>query len=183
MATTTASLPRIKLAADEVATPVMVYVPGGLIWGSVVTHKALSAMRVLIGSTPPDYVALFNGQMLMTSSNQLGKTFKRREFHIPSREILAYHLMPPHREELHFDETEMNRKMEPFTAIVGAFHFNSEIRMAEQANLKSFLSVAKSDYLEVANTEVLLPSNPNLQPIITNYALLRREYILFSTRT
>jgi hypothetical protein len=86
--------------------------------------------------------------------------------------------MPPNEAQLDYDPGEPNRIMVPISAHVGAFIFQAEMRISNQTTVKTSLGVAKADFLGVYNVEVRHPSNPNMKPIRTNYALLRRMYIL-----
>ncbi|MEK6221067.1 MAG: hypothetical protein N2D54_02345 [Chloroflexota bacterium] len=175
--------PRIfGMGPEEFATPVMVYFANRLVWGHMVTHLAIPAMRALVGTTLPDILTLHDAEMVSINNGQMGTPEKRNEIFIPTKEILGFHLKPPNQGKILFDETEQNRKMGSLTAFVGGFHFDAEVRIAKQTGLKNYIDVVKAEFLEIYNTQVTLPTSTVVKPVQTNIALVKRQGVFFSSR-
>jgi hypothetical protein len=170
-----------EIQPDEKVTQVMVYTRESLTWGNIITKQALLASRLLIGSTIPDYVSIIDAQNMPTMGEKLIKPQKYSNFYIPVAQIIAYHLMPPSIEPYDFDVNEPNREMKPVLIHVGAFQFKAHIRISTQTTLQGFLDVSKSQFISVYDLEITRPQNPQLSPIKTNMAVVRREAVYFST--
>ena len=166
---------------DETTTPVMVYTRDALIWGNVITKKTLMASRLLIGVSVPDFITIIDAQNMPTFGNQMLKPRKYSSYHLPVREILGYHLVPPATDPYDFDENEPNRAMEKVMIMVGAFQFNANLRISTQTTIQAFLGVSKAQFFSVYDLEVVHPYNPNMKPVKTNMALIRREAVFFAT--
>ncbi|MDH5508351.1 MAG: hypothetical protein OEZ02_14095, partial [Anaerolineae bacterium] len=113
---------------------------------------------------------------------KLSKPTPLSELHIPLEQVIGFHLMPPHEQAPTYDPEAPNRKMEPVTIMVGPFHFNAVIRMATQTTLPKFLEVAKGDFLQVYEAEIIHPQNPDMQPIRVKTADVRRQQVAFAGR-
>jgi hypothetical protein len=167
-----------NMGEDDRVAQVMIHTNTGLSWGQMVHKQAILPERILTGSTVPDYITLYDAQTITAQGNSISKPIKYSEFHIPYDIINAFHLMPPNEAQLDYDPAEPNRIMVPIIAHVGAFIFNANIRISNQTSVGNSLRIAKADFISVYDIEVYHPSNPNMKPIQTNYALLRRMQIL-----
>lgn len=165
---------------DEKTTPVMVYTQNALIWGKVVTKKTLMASRLLIGVSVPDFITIIDAQNMPTVGGKMLKPLKFDAFYLPVHQVLAYHLVPPNTDPYDFDEKEPNRAMRSVEVQVGAFQFNAHVRISTQTSIQAFLGVSKAQFLSVYDLEVVHPYNPNMKPVHTNMALVRREAVFFS---
>lgn len=167
-----------NLGEDDRAVQVMIHTKTGLAWGHMVHKQAVLPERILTGATVPDYISLYDAQMFTAQGTTISKPIKYSELHIPYDTITAFHLMPPNEAQLDYDPAEPNRIMVPITAHVGAFIFHAQMRISNQTTASNSLRIAKADFIGFYEVEVLHPSNPNMKPIQTNYALLRRMNVL-----
>ncbi|RPI25599.1 MAG: hypothetical protein EHM70_19890 [Chloroflexota bacterium] len=166
------------LEFEEKTTPVMVYMASGMVWGEVVHKEMVRVSFWLRAPIPPQIITVYDSQMLYTTGNNPPSTFS--ELHVPVSEILALHILPPAHEPLDYDEMEPNRKMEPVTALAGAFRFDGKLRMATSSTVKKFLDVVKENYTSLYDVHASQPLRPNLKPLHVPFVLLRRETCIFS---
>ena len=167
-----------NLGEDDRSIQVMIHTNTGISWGHMVHKQAVLPERILTGVTVPDYISLYDAQTLTAQGNFISKPIKYSELHIPYDAITAFHLMPPNESQLDYDPAEPNRIMVPISAHVGAFIFQAQMRISNQTTVRNSLGIAKADFIGVYDVEISHPSNPNMKPIRSNYALLRRMYIL-----
>ena len=91
--------------------------------------------------------------------------------------------MPSHTEPLDYDENEPNRKMEPILAQVGKFKFNAYARMSSQTNIKSYVEVARSEFISLYDLEIFQTNKPNQPPMNVDNAQVRPTTAIFSNRS
>ncbi|HKJ27615.1 MAG TPA: hypothetical protein VJ965_08255, partial [Anaerolineales bacterium] len=85
----------IELQPGETTTQMMFYTSNALIWGSIVHHESILASRILTGVTIPEYVTIYNANIMYVQLNFMGKPLQRKEVFLPAAQINAYHLTPP----------------------------------------------------------------------------------------
>jgi hypothetical protein len=130
----------------------------------------------------PIYLDVADAQALLFGAGQDTRNLKFPLLHVERDQIIAYHILPPADESPYFDVEEPFRKMEPVTAIVGIFRFDGFIRMAEQSDIKTFLSVQKGDFLPMFDLTITCPLLPNFKGIQTPISLIRQTHAVFSTK-
>lgn len=170
-----------ELAENEKVTPVMVYTPTSLSWGQMITKGNLRPSLIFHTVPIPEYVSIYKANSLNLQSNELSKPAEFQELHFPMEQVIGFHLMPPHKEPLDYDADEPNRKMEDVTLLVGTFYFKGKARISIQASIKRFLDVSKSDYLSIYSVKISHMSNPNMKPIQSPSAVIRRKMVLFAS--
>jgi len=166
-----------NLGPEDKVTAVMVHTADRLAWGKLVHREMLMASRLLVGVTMPDYVSLYDAQVMPTFGGQLSKPTKYSELHFPVESVIGYHLMPPAEDPVNYDENEPNRINVQVTFMVGAFLFKSHLRISTASNIKISLDVSKSIFLSVYDNKIFHPGNPSLKPIETSMALVRRTAV------
>lgn len=172
--------PLDNLDASDKATPVMAYTATSLCWGQLITKQNLSPLRALTGITVPDYLSIYNAQIMIAQGNYLSRPVKQVEMHIPLPTIIAYHLMPPHEEPAEYDESEPNRKWQDIKAFFGPFIIEAQIWISDQTDLKTFVDVSKADYLPVFNAQITNSQNTGMTPIKVNQVLVRRMGVVIT---
>jgi len=173
--------PRLeRLEPEERATPVMVYTADSLSWGRIITKGALRANMVLHSGIVPDFLTLYEAKSMSLRNLATLQSEPYAELHIPTDQVVGYHLVPPNSEPLDYDPEAPNRKMEPAAVIVGPFRFNGAFRMAELSNLDRFLEISQTPFLSMYQVEITLPANPRLKPMQVNFAQIRRTAVRFS---
>ena len=167
-------------ADDEKLNSVMIYTPQKLIWGQLISKKAVRVSTWMQMGMAPTYMCMTDTQTMIFGAGQSTKTLKSSILHIQTRQIIAYHLLPPSSEAPYYDINEPNRKMAPATAFVGGFRFDCTIRMAQQSKLDIFLGVAKGDFLPIFDVLMSCPVMPSLKGIRAPFALVRQEAAMFT---
>lgn len=171
----------LTLAPDEKITPVMVYTANSLIRASVITKENIRVSIWLRMAGAPEFIHLKNANVLIFSTSLQSQNFS--DYFLSAQQILAFHLLPPASDPMDYDETELNRKMEPLTVMVGPFRFNGHTRMSTQTDLATHLSILRSPLISIYDIEI---TNPNLQAmgvLKVPFALVRTSGVTFGTRT
>ena len=172
---------KYPLEFDEKVTPVMVYTRSCLAWGDVITKQVIRLSTWLRTPMAPLDIGLLSAQMLLlTGGSPTPLNFS--ELHFPIGEVVAFHMLPPHRDPLDFDPSEPNRKLDPVTCMIGPFRFDGYIRVAGQTNLTHYLEVVKETFIPLYEIEISQPQRPSMKPLRIPYTLVRREVSLFATR-
>lgn len=171
-----------NLAPDETVSPVMIYTPRTLSWGQLITKKAIRANVILRSTVVPDYLVIYRAHTLGLQGSELTKPIPFEELHIPTENIVGFHLMPPHEEAPDYDPDEINRKMEPVTVLVGPFFFHGHVRMSTQTDLGTFLGVTKTLFTSLYDVEIAHISNTSMKPIHVPMCQIRRTFALFGNR-
>jgi hypothetical protein len=168
---------------DEKVTSVMVYTNNLFVWGDVVTKEAIRVSTWLRTPAIPQFMFIHNAHVVMFGSGGTPKPQIFGELHLPSSQIIAFHLTPPGRDPLDYDPNEPMRKMEPISSIVGRFRFDGFLRMSVQTDLERFLDVSKETFTTMYDVQIFQPDFPTMKAIQVPIALVRSEQIAFSPRT
>lgn len=174
------ALQSIELQPGDKATPVMAYTLNLLAWGSVITKEAIRVSLWLRTPMAPQYISLLKAQVMSLGAGAPAKPQSFNELHVPSSQIIAFHITPPESDPIDYDPSEPHRKMEPATALVGSFRFDGKIRMSDMTNLERYLDVTKETFTPIYEVEITQPTMPALGVIRVPFCLLRRDMVLFS---
>jgi hypothetical protein len=147
------------LASDEKATGVMIYTQNMFIRGKAVTKQSNRVSVWLRTESAPDYIHLLMPQVTNFSGSEARK-LSYSEMYVPTAQIIGFHLTPPARDPLDYDETEQNRKMQPVTILVGTFVFNGAIRISNQVDLGTSITSARTIWMSIYDVKI---SSPQLQ--------------------
>jgi len=172
----------IQVLQGEKITTVMIYTQNSLVWGQVVTVDAIRVSTWLRTQAKPQYILLHNAQVLLLTGDKLQKPLFFRELHLPSAQVIGFHIKPPDCDPLNYEPNEPMRKMVPVTALVGSFRFKGMVRMSTQTTLDKYLDVAKEDYTSFYDLEISQTIYSSLGIIRTPFALLCSEDVFFSSR-
>ncbi len=170
------------LARDEKVTPVTVYTMTGLAIGKLITKEQIRVSTWLRTEMAPDYLSLYEARFLSLSGGEMGTSLVFPELHIPTRQTLAFHLLPPTSDPLDYDPNEPHRKMEAVSIVVGFFRFDGLMRMSTYSTVGQYLDVTKEAFTPVYEVQVTNLAIPSLKPIRAPYALVRQEGALFGMR-
>jgi hypothetical protein len=176
------NLPPTGPAEGEKVTPVMVYTANTLIWGDLFTKEAIKVSVWLRTAMAPQYVSIHQAQVITLGGAGPIKPFGYDELHIPTPQVIAFHIKPPDREPLDYDPNEPHRKMEPVTALVGSFRFEGTLRMSDQTNLERYLDVTSESYTMVYEVAISQPAIPSMGIIRVPMALAKRDVVAFARR-
>lgn len=177
-----AKIRTFELDEGEKATAVMAYTANMLAWGEVITRESMRVSTWLRTPAAPQYLTLHDAHVRFQSATGIGRMQSFAALHLPSSQIIAFHLIPPARDPVDYEENEPHRKMEPVTALVGAFRLDGLIRMSTQTNLERYLDVAKETFTTFYEVEITQPGEAQMGTLRVPYVLLRRDSILFSPR-
>jgi hypothetical protein len=166
----------------EKVTSVMIYTQDLFLWGEVVTKEAVRVSTWLRTAAVPRYIFLHDARIMLFAIGGPPKTQLFNELHLPSSQVVVFHLKPPANDPLDYDPQEPMRKMEPVTAIVGSFRFDGDLRMSTQTSLDRFLDVAKETYSSLYDVSISNPVLSAMGVIRVPQVLLRGEMVLFSPR-
>ena len=179
--TDTPALKPTHLAADEKLTPVMIYTINSLIRASVITKENIRVSIWLRMAGAPEFIHLVSANVLVFGTSLQSQNYS--DYFLSTQQVLAFHLLPPAVEPVDYDETEVNRKMEPLTVMVGSFRFNGHTRMSTQTDLATHLSIVKSPLLSIYDIDI---TNPNLQAmgvLKVPFTLVRTNQVTFGARS
>lgn len=170
------------LGEDDKATPVMIYTDNNLMVGEVVTKKIIRVSTWMRTPMVPQYIAIYSAQIIDLSSGGTPKSQSFGEIFLPSHRVVAFHMRPPESDPLDYDPDEPMRRMEPVTALIGAFRFDGFVRMSTQTDLESYLDVIKESFTSIYDIKVTSPNIPAFKPFQIPFALLRRDRVIFAPR-
>ena len=170
----------ISLRSGETSTAMMFYTANSLIWGNLIHHEEILPSRILVGITIPEFVSIYQAKILFTQQNFISKPIPHSEIHIPSNKIIGYHLMPPQIDQIDYDKTEPNRKMEPIAAYLGAFTLRGLIRISEVTTVKSNLEVLKAEFITLYDLEICHSHKTEMSAIRTNMGYFRIRENIFA---
>jgi hypothetical protein len=172
----------IPLAPDEKAVPVMVYFTDCLYLGSIVLKKQYSATNWLRNQMAPDFITLHQAKHMLIFGASTSHPSSYSELHIPTADILAFHLQPPEKDPPDFDLNEPNRKMEPVTALVGSFCLAGSLHMVSKMDISHYLEMTRETFTSLYNVEVVNINLPNRSPLRVESALVRKAKASFASR-
>jgi hypothetical protein len=168
-------------ADDENITAVMAYTDKLLIWGNVITKKALRVSTWLRTQAVPQFIWLHDATILEFSGGA-PKTQTFSELFLPSSLVLAFHIKPPASDPLDYDPNEPMRKMTPATALIGWFRFDGYLRMSTHTELERFLDVSKETFISIYDLAISQPSLPSMGVIRVPMALIRSVSAIYAAR-
>jgi len=168
--------------ADEKLTPTIFYTQNMFIKGEALSKENIRVSTWLRTVAMPDFVHIFNAQLLVFGAGAV-QSATYQELLVPTPQILAYHMLPPAKDAVDYDEAEPNRKMEPCTLLVGTFRMNGHVRMASQFDLCKNLEVNRSSFMSIYEVEISNPALPNMGVIHVPMMLIRPNTVAFGLRT
>jgi hypothetical protein len=170
------------LERDEKLTPVFVYTSNMLARGEAITKETMRVSTWLRTAAMPEYVHLMNAQVLIFGSGAPASA-SFNEMLIPTAQISAFHMQPPAKDPVDYDESEQNRKMEPVTALLGAFRMFGHMRMATHVDLGKNMEVNRSTFVSFYDVEISNPALTNMGVIRVPFALIRPAHCCLGLKT
>jgi hypothetical protein len=161
------------LEVGEKATPVMVYTMNTLARGEVITKEHLRVSTWLRTQGAPEFVGLYNTQVLIFGGSTGIQQASFSEYYIPTPQVMALHMVPPASDPFDYDPSEPNRKMEPAVLLIGTFRFNGYLRMATQSKLNKYLEVSHESYISYYDVEITNPALPSASSLKVPFVLAR----------
>jgi hypothetical protein len=146
------------LAADEKTAMVMLYTHNMLVRGEVVTKESLRVSIWLRTQGVPNYIHLIKPQVILFGGTP-PKSLAYSEIFVPTAEVLGFHLAPPESDPIDYDQTELNRMMQPMDVMIGSFLLKAKIRISTQTDVATSLDVSRASWLSIYDADI---SNPYL---------------------
>jgi hypothetical protein len=172
----------LVLAEGEKSSLIMAYCPPSLVRGEVVTAQAVRVSTWLRTPAAPEYLQIHNAQVLLQAASGPAQSYFFTEYHLPTSQIYAYHLVPPAADPVDYDPSEPNRKMEAVTVLVGGFKFNGNLRMASLTELSKYLNLSHETFVSIYDIEITNPGIPGMGLIHVPMALIRNRAVSFASR-
>jgi hypothetical protein len=170
------------LADDEKSSPVMAYMRDALCWGDVVTKEKILVSRWLRTQTAPESICIYNARIIIPSSGSSPAPMQFSELHIPTQEILAFHLIPPQQDPTDYDPNDPNSHLYPITTLVGKFKMDGHLYLSIHSNLARYLEIIHENYTSLYNVEISCPQMPSLGLMRVPYVLINRTSSVFALR-
>jgi hypothetical protein len=171
------------VAHDEKITAVAVYTMTGLAIGKLITKEQVRVSTWLRTDMAPGYLPLHQARFLSLAGTGTGQAMTFSELHVPSSQVIAFHLLPPASDPLDYDPDEPHRKMEPVTVLIGFFRVGGFARMSTYSNLGKYLEATKETFLPIYQVEISNLATPSLDVVRVPYALVRQDAALIATQS
>ena len=168
------------LKPDEKSSPVMAYTRSTLIRGEVVTKQNIRVSIWLRTEGAPEYLHLLKPQVINLNSTP-AQALNFPEIFTPTSQVLGFHLTPPIQDPLDYDESEMNRVMQPVSVLVGTFIIRGFLRVSTQVDIgTSIASNTRIAWLSIYNVKVSNPYLPQMGEISVPMLLVRPNQVSFA---
>lgn len=166
-------------ASDEKASGVMIYTQNTLVRGEAVTKQSNRVSVWLRTVGAPEYIHLLNPQVIYFNGNA-PRILNYSEIYLPTAQIIGFHLTPPAHDPLDYDESEMNRMMQPITVLVGTFAFNGVIRISTQVDLGTSITSGRTVWMSIYDVKVSHHQLPQMGEVQVPMLLVRPGQVCFA---
>jgi len=167
------------LAADEISTPVMIYLLNGMCWGDLDVRKPFNACSWLRSNTITDSLSLFNAKYVRLLMIKNPEPIQCVQLVLPMDQILAFHILPPAQDKLDYDPSEPNLRFELVNAISGIYQFSGKIRLPLNATLAKYLRDSREQYISLYDATVNCPTISKSGEIRSPFILVRKQSSVF----
>lgn len=150
-----------SMAPDEKAVLVMLYTQNMLVRGEVIVKENVRVSIWLRTQGVPNYVHIIKPNVVMFGGSP-PKVMNYSEIFVPTPQIIAFHIVPPAKEILDYDESETNRMMVPVNAVVGTFLMKAHVRISTQADLATSLDVMRAAWVSLYDADIHNPYLPQM---------------------
>jgi hypothetical protein len=167
-----------KLTPDEKTSPVMIYTRNTMVRGDVVTRQNVRVSVWLRTEGAPDYMHLLKPQVVYLSGSTV-KIMTYSEVYLPSSEIIGFHLAPPAQDPMDYDESEVNRKMQPVIVQAASFSLNGTIRVSTQVDLGTAISSGRAAWMSIYKVKITNPYLPQMGEVQVPMLVVRPSKVVF----
>lgn len=166
------------LLPDEKVSTVFVYTSLMLIRGDLILRDAMRVSIWLRTQGVPNFVHLYNVQMIQLAGTP-SRNYAKDEVFIPTSEVIGFHLAPPAHDPLDYDASELNRKMEPVHLLAGSFELKAKLRISTSTDFAASLDVMNASWMSLYEAEITNPLLPQLK-IAAPMLLVRPNMVTIS---
>ncbi len=171
------------LTADEKTTPVMAYTENMLIRGDVISKQNIRVSTWLRTEGAPEYMHMLKPQYIFLNSTP-PKMFPFAETYFPTAKVICFHMAPPAKDPMDYDETEKNRTMQQVSILVGTFIMTGTLRISSQVDMgTSIVNNSRIAWLSVYNVKMTNPNLPQMGELQVPMLLIRPTQVSFSFQT
>jgi len=117
--------------------------------------------------------------LVLNLSGSSTKMLTYSELYIPTSDIIGFHLTPPAHDPLDYDESEMNRRMQPVSVLVGSFIFNGAIRVSTQVDLGTSIISGRAVWMSIYNVKISSSYLPQMGEVQVPMLLVRPSKVNF----
>jgi hypothetical protein len=157
----------------------MIYTQNTLIRGEVVTKQSIRVSVWLRTEGAPEFMHILKPQLISLSGNAV-RMQNYSELYVPTLQIVGFHLTPPVHDPLDYDATEVNRKMQPITVLVGTFIFKGAIRISTQVDLGTSIASGRVAWISIYDVKISNPQLPQMGEIQVPMLLVRPGQVIFT---
>ena len=172
--------PHYTLNEDEKAVRVMAYTQSNMFWGEVVVKGIIRVSTWLRTNSAPDRLTMYNVKVLATTVNNPPKPIELGEVNIAVSQLLAFHMAPPARDPVDYDETEPNRIMEPVALLFSTFRIDGNLRLSSRSSMSKFLEVTRENFTGIYDAKITNTIIPVMGTISVPFLLVRQESAFFT---
>jgi hypothetical protein len=172
-------VPAYQLEPGDKTTNVTIYLAQGVVVGELVTRQVVRVSTWLRTPGLPDYGSLFDVTYTRGVGAGDAQVVELSELHVPVAQMIALHLTPPGHEPVEFDPNELNRKMEPITAIAGPFHLNGSLRMPGHLTVAKQMGLMREPFVMLNDVSIASALEPS-KVVQVSTILLRPSAFTFA---
>lgn len=166
-------------APDDKTTPVMIYTARDLVRAELVTKANVRINTWLRTDSAPEYLHLRRVQVISFAGTGV-KTLSHAEMFFPTAQAIAYHLVPPVEEPLDYDDSELNRTMQPIEVLVGTFQWRGLLRISTQTDIGTSIATLRSPWMSIYQIEVTNPFLPQMPALQVSMGVVRPSFTPFA---
>jgi len=170
------------LTPDEKAIAIMIYSHTALIRGEAVVKENVRVSVWMRTDAAPEYIHLLKPQIII-ANNSTTKIYSFSELYYSTSQALAYHLAPPAKDPLDYDESEANRVMQPVTLLVGPFLMNGNIRISSKVDLGTNIASSRMAWLSLYEVKITNPYLPQMGEIQVPMLLVRPGQVSYGLQS
>lgn len=164
---------------DEKVTNVMIYSHNSLVRGDVITKQNVRVSIWLRTQGVPNYVHLFNPQVL-TFAGATPKSTTYQEMFFPTPQVVGFHISPPAAEPVDYDATEAGRRMVDINMMIGTFMVKAKSRISSHTDFATSIDVARSTWMSIYEAEISNSALPQMGVYRVSMLLVRPEQVSFA---
>ena len=166
------------ISPDEKLTAVMAYTQDGVVRGETVTKQAVRVSTWFRTDGAPDYLRAFNVQWVSLTGGAV-KPLALPEIFMPLDTIIGFHMLPPARDPLDYDENETNRVNAPLSIVMGRFLVRGKLRISPQTDIGTTLTISHSKWMSIYEAEVTCPYLPQMPAMQVPMLIVRPTQVSF----
>lgn len=167
---------------DDKTVPIMVYSHQKIIWGNLISRKAISVSTWLKTEMAPNFLTIVNAQIFLFGAGEKFEKFAFPSLHIHKGQIIAYYILPPADESPYYDENIPKRIMQAVTIVAGIFRFDGKLRYSEETDLLSYLNSHSEDFISVYDLSITCPLIPSVKRIRVPFGMINQNWAIVSKR-